>query len=163
MSLFMTRSHESLRHQTSVSPGNARATKRSNGSGNHHGNDPVGAFPPPRFRSDVGGYRAGIGPYSANHPSPVRVPRWSTGGCVCAARSRGESGAHRGWLRHIFGPPLAALRPAGREHRIAALYAATDVYVWKLLRRDLKLSRKETAATFRRLVYGVLETKREEA
>ncbi len=67
--------------------------------------------------------------------------------------------SHRGWLRHIFGPQLVVLSPAEREQRITALYAATDVYLWKLLRRDLKLSRKEAAATFRRLVYGALETK----
>lgn len=72
-------------------------------------------------------------------------------------------GVHRGWLRHIFGPHLAVLSPAEREQRITALYAATDVYLWKLLRRDLQLSRKETAATFLRLVHGVLETRREDA
>jgi hypothetical protein len=31
---------------------------------------------------------------------------------------------------------------------LTALYAATDVYLWKLLRRDLKLERRETEETF---------------
>lgn len=71
--------------------------------------------------------------------------------------------SHRDWLRHVFGPRLATLSSAEREQRITSLYAATDVYLWKLLRRDLQLGREETAATFRRLVHGVLEARGEEA
>jgi len=36
------------------------------------------------------------------------------------------------------------------------LYAATDVYLWKLLRRDLNFDRRRTEQAFRRLVRGVL-------
>ena len=39
---------------------------------------------------------------------------------------------------------------------INALHAATDVYTWKLLRRDLGLSRAETERTMVGLVNGVL-------
>lgn len=63
---------------------------------------------------------------------------------------------HRGWLDEVFAPNLAGFRSADREHRLTALYAATDIYLWKLLRRDLNVGRKETAATFARLVRGVL-------
>lgn len=63
---------------------------------------------------------------------------------------------HRTWLQAVFGPRLAGFPPAERERRITALYAATDVYVWKLLRRDLHLDRDETEATICRLVEGVL-------
>jgi AcrR family transcriptional regulator len=63
---------------------------------------------------------------------------------------------HRGWLEHVFAPNLTALSRDERERRLTALYAATDVYVWKLLRRDLNLDRQHTAQAFRRLVYGVL-------
>jgi hypothetical protein len=36
------------------------------------------------------------------------------------------------------------------------LYAATDVYVWKLLRRDLRTSLAETTRVMERLVLGAL-------
>ena len=64
--------------------------------------------------------------------------------------------SHRQWLQHVFHPQLDGLRPRQRERTLAALYAATDVYLWKLLRRDLKLDRRETEAAFLRLVRGVL-------
>ena len=64
--------------------------------------------------------------------------------------------SHREWLEHIFGPQLAGLPPRQREAQLTALYAATDVYLWKLLRRDLKLDRSETEQAFFQLVHGVL-------
>ena len=39
---------------------------------------------------------------------------------------------------------------------VNALHAATDVYTWKLLRRDLGLARAETERTIVQLVEGVL-------
>jgi len=64
--------------------------------------------------------------------------------------------SHREWLREMFTPRLQPLAPDDREDCITALYAATDVYLWKLLRRDLNVDRGKTAATFTRLVKGVL-------
>ena len=64
--------------------------------------------------------------------------------------------SHREWLEHIFGPQLEGLSPRPREAKLTALYAATDVYLWKLLRRDLKLDRSDTEQAFRHLVHGVL-------
>jgi AcrR family transcriptional regulator len=63
---------------------------------------------------------------------------------------------HRAWLADVFAPNLARLTPSERERRLIALYAATDIYLWKLLRRDLSLDRKHTEDTFGRLVRGVL-------
>ena len=63
---------------------------------------------------------------------------------------------HRVWLQEVFAPQLARVSASERERRITALYAATDVYLWKLLRRDLRLDRRDTEATFLRLVEGVL-------
>jgi AcrR family transcriptional regulator len=65
-------------------------------------------------------------------------------------------GFHRDWLRHIFAPHLAGVSRAERERRLTALYAATDVYLWKLLRQDLKCDRRSTLETITRLVQGVL-------
>jgi len=64
--------------------------------------------------------------------------------------------SHREWLEYTFGPQLERLQPRQREAGLTALYAATDVYLWKLLRRDLKLDRLDTEEAFLRLVHGVL-------
>jgi len=63
---------------------------------------------------------------------------------------------HRAWLNDVLGPHLEGLPPRERERRVTALYAATDVYLWKLLRRDLNLDRHLAEETFGRLVRGVL-------
>lgn len=69
------------------------------------------------------------------------------------AREAVEAGRkyHRAWVERCFDP-----RPVGREV-IDALVAATDLYVWKLLRLDLKRSPRATQAVFSRLVRAVLE------
>ena len=63
----------------------------------------------------------------------------------------------------MFGVAAAGARrpPAGAP--INALHAATDVYTWKLLRRDLGLSRAETEKTIVRIVEGLLDPPTEES
>ena len=64
--------------------------------------------------------------------------------------------SHQRWLERMFGEHLPDDR--GRRRRaVNALHAATDVYTWKLLRRDLGLSRAETERTMVVLVAGVLD------
>ena len=70
------------------------------------------------------------------------------------ALERGRAG-HRAWIEHVFGPHLPA-RGKSRELAIMSLYAATDVMVWKLIRRDFGASRAETEAVMLRLIEGVL-------
>ena len=67
--------------------------------------------------------------------------------------------SHREWLEFAFAPQLEMLRGPEREARLLAVYAATDIYLWKLLRRDLKRSREETHDTVCRLVRGVLSAR----
>lgn len=64
--------------------------------------------------------------------------------------------AHRAWIERVFAPHLPPAGDPAREHAVLMLYAATDVMVWKLLRRDFDRSRVETEATIRGLVEGVL-------
>lgn len=52
-------------------------------------------------------------------------------------------GLHRRWVERTFAPWLQGAR-ASRGRRLAQLIAVTDVYVWKLLRRDQGLSRSTT-------------------
>ena len=54
---------------------------------------------------------------------------------------------HWGWVEQVFSPQLSGLRGAERRRRIAALVVLTDVYTWRLLRLDLKLSRGDTERT----------------
>ncbi|MFI6520830.1 TetR/AcrR family transcriptional regulator [Spirillospora sp. NPDC050679] len=49
---------------------------------------------------------------------------------------------HRAWLEQVFADRLPAPGP-DREHALNLHYAATDVYLWKLWRRDLGLSRED--------------------
>src|SRR4051794_25250291 len=42
---------------------------------------------------------------------------------------------HRDWTRRVFAPLLAGLTRPRRERRLNSLIIATDVLVWKLLRR----------------------------
>ncbi len=62
---------------------------------------------------------------------------------------------HQAWLMRMFGEMLPRTGPAQRR-AILALHAATDVYTWKLLRRDLRLTRQETEAVITELVKGIV-------
>lgn len=64
------------------------------------------------------------------------------------ARGRAE---HREWLERVLGPLLTP-----GDDRIGLLVVATDVFTWKLLRRDQGLSRAATEAAMQRLVEAVL-------
>ena len=55
---------------------------------------------------------------------------------------------HRAWVERTFAPLLAGSRGASRERRLVALIVATDILVWKLLRREMRLDR----ATAERIV-----------
>jgi AcrR family transcriptional regulator len=62
---------------------------------------------------------------------------------------------HRAWLEETFGARLPRGK-ARREVALAALISATDIYTWKLLRRDIRMSRADTVKAMRRLVDGAL-------
>jgi AcrR family transcriptional regulator len=67
---------------------------------------------------------------------------------------------HREWVAQTFGPQLGRAEgdAAGRRRRLAQLVAITDVYVWKLLRRDMRLSREQTEAAIIELIQGLEQT-----
>jgi AcrR family transcriptional regulator len=65
--------------------------------------------------------------------------------------ARGRRG-HQDWVAHVFPRALTGLRGAARQRRLAQLVAVTDVYTWKLLRRDKGLSRHQTVLAVRELV-----------
>jgi AcrR family transcriptional regulator len=61
---------------------------------------------------------------------------------------------HRAWIERTLLPGPSS---GDREQAVLCLYAATDVTVWKLLRRDLKQSRSITESVILRLVRAVLD------
>ena len=64
---------------------------------------------------------------------------------------------HAEWVAELFAPRLAAVSAAERESLLDLLVIATDVYAWKILRRDRRLSRSETEKRMLRLVGAILE------
>jgi AcrR family transcriptional regulator len=64
---------------------------------------------------------------------------------------------HRAWVKTAFAPYLAREEGHLRTQLLNALVAATDVYVWKLLRRDRGIGRTAAEAVVRKLVEGVTQ------
>lgn len=63
---------------------------------------------------------------------------------------------HVEWVERTFGPSLPS-EPRRRRRRLAQLVALMDVYVWKVLRRDRGLSRRETEAAIHEAVSALLD------
>lgn len=50
---------------------------------------------------------------------------------------------HREWVDRTMGPLLAGVSEPERDRRLVAMVVATDLLVWKLLRREMGLGRKK--------------------
>lgn len=61
---------------------------------------------------------------------------------------------HRAWVTATFAHRLRALAEPDRERRLTQLVVTTDVYVWRLLRRDMRMDVRAVTA----LVADMLET-----
>lgn len=55
---------------------------------------------------------------------------------------------HLRWVERSFAPMLSRLRGRTRVRRAAQLSVVTDVWAWRLLRRELHFSRAETEQAF---------------
>lgn len=62
---------------------------------------------------------------------------------------------HLAWVTRVFAPLLSS-SAARRQAQLRLLMVATDVYVWKLLRRDLRLTVEATSSSVRQLVDAAL-------
>jgi AcrR family transcriptional regulator len=67
---------------------------------------------------------------------------------------------HLEWCRQAFHPGLSELRGAKRDRRLAQFVTCTDIYVWKLLRRDRGLSLSQTKTAMRELLEPLTEAQR---
>jgi AcrR family transcriptional regulator len=65
-------------------------------------------------------------------------------------------GWHREWICKVFADQLGKISPAKRQSTVDALVIATDVYIWKLLRRDMGRSVAASRATMKRLVESAI-------
>lgn len=70
-----------------------------------------------------------------------------------------ESGRryHHAWVRRVFTPLLRDLPARESDRRVAQLIVVTDVYAWKVLRRDLRLDRDDVEASLRDLAERTLQ------
>lgn len=58
---------------------------------------------------------------------------------------------HAEWCSRVFAPALEQLDRERRDRRLAQLIAVTDVYTWKILRRDRRLTREQAERAIREL------------
>jgi AcrR family transcriptional regulator len=65
---------------------------------------------------------------------------------------------HMEWCKRVFSPYLP--EPADKLYsvRLGTFYAATDIYKWKLLRKDLGYSRSDTALIFTETLHGIIQS-----
>ncbi len=78
-----------------------------------------------------------------------RIPEFAEG-------ARHGRRSHRRWVTASFADYVKDLDPDQRRRVVYKLLVATDVYTWKLLRRDLRLTRREAETTMVRLIEGAL-------
>jgi AcrR family transcriptional regulator len=64
---------------------------------------------------------------------------------------------HRDWCAKVFAPALVGLSGVDRRRRLAQFVAVCDVYMWKLLRRDAGLSRRQTELALVELLHPMVE------
>ena len=64
---------------------------------------------------------------------------------------------HCEWVRSVFAPQLKSRNGNARTQLFNCLVVATDVYTWKILRRDLGLTRPGAEAVVRNMVTAVTE------
>lgn len=64
---------------------------------------------------------------------------------------------HRNWVKGLFEAELEQLGPAEHKRALDALVIATDVYTWKIFRRDMGRSVAATRATMKRMIRAMLD------
>lgn len=63
---------------------------------------------------------------------------------------------HRRWVSEVFAELLDALDAGARKRALDALVVTTDVYVWKLLRRDMARSVGVATAIMKGLIHATI-------
>jgi len=63
---------------------------------------------------------------------------------------------HREWVRTVFGPQIERRDGADRARLLNGLIVATDVYTWKILRRDEGLDREAAERVMRAMARALI-------
>jgi AcrR family transcriptional regulator len=63
---------------------------------------------------------------------------------------------HKAWCENIFSAYLPPKNSPNYSIQLHAFIAATEFYLWKLLRRDIGLSLKETLTVFQNMIEGLI-------
>ena len=80
---------------------------------------------------------------------PACQSAWSRDSSEIADRGRAY---HADWCERVFAPALTGREGEGRVRRLAEVIALTDVYLWKVLRHDRRLSRAQTELALYELI-----------
>jgi len=68
---------------------------------------------------------------------------------------------HKDWCKRVFGPFLPNSDTAEYELKLLSFITATEIYLWKLLRRDLHKSQESTLSVFKALVEGLIDQRKQ--
>ncbi len=71
--------------------------------------------------------------------------------------------SHRAWVGRVLSVQLERLDATARERALDALVVVTDVYAWKLLRRDMGRSVPAAAAAMKSMIAGTMNQFAKEA
>jgi AcrR family transcriptional regulator len=111
-------------------------------------------------QAPVGDIAAAVGAifdhYEARGDQVLWMLAQEYGNAQIRAINDGGRHMHRQWVEMVFGPQLDAHGASERTALVDLLVVATDVYTWKLLRRDRALARAEAEARVRRLIAAIL-------
>jgi len=102
----------------------------------------------------AGAVRAVVDHYERRGDGVLLLLAQERSGSFAARVTEHGRAVHRRWVREVFAPVLPP-GPAATE-ALDLLVVATDVYTWKLLRRDRGLSVPRTRARMETLVRAVL-------
>ena len=74
------------------------------------------------------------------------------------ARTIGNKGRamHRSWCKAVFADFLPPVNSIHYEIQLTSFIAATEIYLWKLMRKDLAMSKKATFKVFKNMLEGVI-------
>lgn len=113
-----------------------------------------------RDRAPAGNHEASIDAllehYERDGPAVLRTLALQDRLDAAAAVAEAGRRDHRAWCARVFEPYLSPAASDGREARLDAFAAATDLYLWHLLRRDLGRSLADTRNVMLTLVAGLI-------
>lgn len=130
--------------------GLAEAVLTSDRVGTQRGRDAVTA-------GDLdGAIRMIVDDYEVNGDAVVRMLALESRIGVVGRVVEAGRASHAQWIERVFDPLLTGT-PASRRRQSLQLVVATDVYTWKILRRDRRLQVREVRAVMRDMCRAIVK------